>query len=579
MSAADEIAIGRTLLDQARGARTARVDAIEDVLPDSALVAGAIEHFRRSAEEARAAASAGDEGLALLARAEAQMLLPRNVETLLAAEEAGRGALSLLDAVADRAWALVGYVVLGQALAELATVADPQQRARIETARGMLEAGEILALQVDDALALARLRDSLSRVLGERFKGDRDQNLMDAVVLGEQALPALRAAHQPDSLELPALLNHLGNCCVKVSAGFRGWLRRGQAHYRAGAAAADALRYPRLSQALGGNVAMTEGLLAQDEKHDALPDNEMVSRFSATIQDALDAGNAADAQAAALGFLRWAWSLAETPNVHVGEAHKILGRLAIARRSWGEAELHLYQSALVLCAVLPPQHRWASLTDQAFDLLAEAMRQGGRGEFIAAAAAQARQGWAALRHALAEAQSAPKGEAGAALDRVLALYPDFPPALMVRATDCFNRGEPGPARVDLERYLTLRPRDAQALALRAAIRMQAGEDEAALADWNAVLELDASDPRALLNRGQLLLRAERLEDARRDLDHLLAARQDLPEAYYLRAACREGLGDPGGAAEDLEHVLTGLGKDARTEIEARIVRLRGGARA
>jgi Tfp pilus assembly protein PilF len=575
VSAAEEIAAGRALLDQARSARAALAGAIEDLLPDAALLAGAIERFERGVEQARAAGSANDEGLAWLARAEAQMLLPRSMETVLAAEEAGRRALVLLDAVGERARTLAGYVLLGQALAELATVADPQQRARIEAARGVLEAGEILALQAGDALALARLRDSLSRVLGERFKGDRDRNLMDAVALGEQALPALRAVHRPDSLELPALLNHLGNCCVKVSTGFRDWVRRGQELYREGAAAADALRYPRLRQVLDGNAAMSAGLLAQDEKHDALPEKEMVSRFAAAVQDAIDAGDASGAQAEALAFLRWGWSLPDTPNVHIGEAHKMLGRLAMAGRSWGEAELHLYESALVLCAVLSPQHRWAGLEDQAFELLAEAMRQGGRGDLAQAAAAQARQAWGALRQAIDEAQAAPQGEAAAALDRALALYPDFPPALMVRATERFHRGESGPALADLDRYLTLRPRDAQALTLRAGIWMQTGESGRALADWNAVLEVDAADPTALLNRGRLLLGAGRLEEACRDLDKLLAAPQDVPEAYYFRAACREGLGDADGAAEDLERALPAVGEAAaRAEVEARIARLR-----
>jgi tetratricopeptide (TPR) repeat protein len=578
VSAADEITAGRTLLDQANRARAAFAGPIEDLPPDGALVAGALEHFRRGTDKARAAGSAGDEALAWLARAEAQMLLPRNMENVLAAEEAGRQTLALLDAAGQRAGTLAGYVVLGQALAELATVADVQQRERIEAARGVLEAAEILALQSDDALVLARLRDSLSRVLGERFKGDRDQNLMDAVALGEQALPALRGAHHPDSLELPALLNHLGNCCVKVSTGFRNWVRRGQAHYREGAAATDPLRYPRLRQVLEGNAAMTEGLLAQEATHDALPEKEMVSRFAAATQDAIDAGDVADAQAQAHGFLSWAWSLSKTPNVHIGEAHKMLGRLAMARQSWNEAELHLYESALVLYAVLlPPQHHWAHLKDEALDLLAEAMKHGGRGEFAPAVAAQARQAWGTLRGVLGKAQAAQLDEAGAALDRVLALYPDFPPALMARARGRLNRRELGLALADLNRYLTLRPHDGQALTLRARIRMDIGEGELALADWNALLELNPGDATGLLNRGQLLLHAGRLKEAGRDLDKLLAARQDLPEAFFYRAGCRERLGDAAGAAQDLEHVLPAVAEATRAEIKVRIARLRGRA--
>ncbi len=147
----------------------------------------------------------------------------------------------------------------------------------------------------------------------------------------------------------------------------------------------------------------------------------------------------------------------------------------------------------------------------------------------------------------------------------------------MRSTQRWARHEPGPALADLGQYLLLRPRDAQALTLRAGIWMAVGEAERALADWNAVLELDADDPTAQLNRGQVLIKLERCEEARRDLDKLIAARPELPEAYYFRAACRERLGDTAGAAADLEQTLQAVGDAAlRAQFEERIVRLRAG---
>ena len=579
-TAGDDFAAGQALLEQARRAREDIDDAIEDTEIDGALLRQAAESFRRAADTARTAGRHSDEGRAHSAEAQAQMLLPHTLESVTAAEAAGRRALGLLDAVTDRKETLAAYVVLGRALAQLATLMDPQQRSRVETARAVLEAGEVLALQAGDVSALARLRDSLSRVLGERFKGERDENLMDAVVIGEQALPALREGHHPDSLELPWLLNHLGNCCVKVSIAFRDWVRRGQAHYREGAAAVDAVHYPRLRRALENNVAMTEGLLAQDVKYDALPEQEMVSRYAAATQDAMERRDVEDAQAQALGFLRWAWSLQQTPNVHVGEAHKLLGKLAMGRQAWDEAERHFYESSLVLSGVLPPQHRWTHLKDDALALLAEAMKRAGRGGLAQEAAFQAQHAWSAVRRVIDQAAAAGEGEAAAALDQALSLYPDFPPALMARAAERLLRREIGRALADLEAYLMLRPRDAKALTLRAGAWTEIGEAERSLSDWNAVLELNADDAIGLLNRAQVLINLDRPDDARRDLDKLIATRPDQPEAYYFRAACREKVGDLAGAADDLEHALPGVSDPpAGAELEQRIARLRAGGPA
>ncbi len=417
MSAAGEdFVAGLALLEQARQERSAASGAIEDSEVDVPALAQAVVRFRRAAAGAQAVGAAGDEGRACALEAQAQISLPKSRETVLAAEAAARRALGLLSAVSDRAEVLAAYVVLGQGLAQLATIVDQEQRARVQSARAVLEAAEILALQADDAFALARIRASLSRVLGERFQGDREENLMDAVVIGEQALPVLRAIHHADSQELPALLNHLGNCCVKVSIAFRDWLRRGQGHYREGAAAADPVRYPRLRRVLENNVAMTENLLAQDAKYYALPEQEVVSRFAAATEDAMERGDGEGAQAQALGFLRWAWSLPQTPNVHIGEAHKLLGKLAMARGVWDEAERHFYESALVLSAVLPPQHHWAHLKSEALTLLTEAMNRGGRGGLAEAAARQAQQAWAVVRQAVDRAADSATDEGSAAID-------------------------------------------------------------------------------------------------------------------------------------------------------------------
>ena len=184
-----------------------------------------------------------------------------------------------------------------------------------------------------------------------------------------------------------------------------------------------------------------------------------------------------------------------------------------------------------------------------------------------------------MRQVLEHASVAPEGEGAAALDQALGLYPDFPPALMARATERLGRREIGPAVGDLGAYPMLKPRDVNALTLRAGIWIEAGDAERALADWNAVLEVDADNLTGLLNRGQVLANLERWEDASRDVEKVIAARPDLATAYYLRATCRERLGDVAGAADDLERALPAF-RDSprRAEIEEHIAQLRGRAR-
>lgn len=578
VAVATEISAGRSLLDAAVAARAARAGAIEDAPVDPVVIDRAIDYFRRARSGESAEAGGAAMARAWLEEADALLLRSDSIETVRAAEAAAREALSHLDSVANRSDATRAYLLLGRALAELAPTPAPDRTQRLEAAVGVLEAGDVLARQEGDALTLARLRASASRVLGERFRGGRDENLMDAVVAGEEALPALRAAHRPESSELPELLNHLGNCCAKIGVQFRTWLRRGEGHYREGASIVDAERYPRLHRVLLGNAAMVERLLEQDPRNDALPEKEMVSRFAAAAQAAIDVGDVESAKGHAFGFLRWGWSLAELPNVHIGEAHKLMGKIALASGDLAGAERHLYQAAVVLCAVLTPEHRWANLGEEAFALLGEALRSAGRGDEAGAAVAQARAAWPVVTQALdlASATGADP-EADAMLERALRLYPDCPPLLLSRAARRIERGELVPALMDLNGVVSLMPQQQQARMQRAVLLSAGGDDERALADWNAVLEMESGNPAALLHRAQLQIRREQWDAARTDLDALLSTGDENPQAFYARALCREHLGDPAGAADDLERILPAFGDPAdRQALQERIATLRAG---
>ena len=566
-------ASARQRLDALRLARRARSGSLEAPPGDDVALGEVISDLRAAAECSEERGRAEQ----YIALAEAELMRGSTLEAVRAAEQAAREAIDRLDCSTDPELALQAWEWLGEALTSTVLVADAQQRQRIEAARGLLFAGESLALSCGGALQLARLRDSLSRVLGERYRIDRDENLMDAVVCGEQALAALRAAHDADSSALPSLLNHLGNCCVKVSTAHRDWLRRGLGHYRDGLATVSAARFPRLHQILERSVAMVEGLLDQDASHDHLPEQEMVSRFCSAVQDALDGADDEGAWRWAMGFLRWAWTLEPAPNVHVGTAHQLLGKLAVGQQAWDQAEVHLYEALLVLSGMLSAEHRWHHLVEETRSLFADALKRAGREPLAEAAIDQA--GWAlsGARQALADAAQQTTEPAVAALDRAIALYPAFAPALEARARCRLDAGNLAEAIRDAETCLSLQPENVLALSVRAAALTRAEQSDAALMAWKAVLESDPANEAALAQSASLLAAAQHWEEARQHADRLIEINPSLPAAYLLRAGCREKLGDAAGAIADLEQARPAIGDAAALrELEQRISGLRDG---
>jgi tetratricopeptide (TPR) repeat protein len=105
-------------------------------------------------------------------------------------------------------------------------------------------------------------------------------------------------------------------------------------------------------------------------------------------------------------------------------------------------------------------------------------------------------------------------EAGSrATDRALALAPDDPAPLAMRARFHASRRSWAPARVDVQRYLTARPDDAAALFLLGAIEQGDGRRDAAMAAYRRAGEID-----------------ERSFAARNNLALLMAETGDLPGA-------------------------------------------------
>jgi hypothetical protein len=262
----------------------------------------------------------------------------QRVEAYREADEHYRTGLALLDTVAHPELAFEAYLSLGKVLHELASalVGEPRE-VELRRALVILQAAEFLASCLHDHSRIALQKQVTALALGERFRPDRDENLLDAIALAEEALPFFRQALDRAPIEYGALLVQVGNSWLKVARERQDALEHARAAFREGANAVDPGRFPRLHRVLIGNLAMTEALIA--EGNFDLPEQEIVGRFDAEIQASLEVNRLSEALQKGWAFLRWAWSLSSAPNVHVGAAHKILGDLYLRQGNTESAEM------------------------------------------------------------------------------------------------------------------------------------------------------------------------------------------------------------------------------------------------
>jgi tetratricopeptide (TPR) repeat protein len=552
-------------------AATLRVLDDPEVVPedrplDSCLTAQALEHFRAAAAGFAQGGSPRQEAHALLGAAEVLMRAPgtqsERIAAVMRAEQCTREAIERFDAAAEpapAARALLLHVEAGHQL--VGGVAPEQREARLRRLSALLDAAAYLAAemgaqvavegttdmaaqagQLDDPLLAARIAARSTQVLAERFKPGRDENLLDAIRCGERAIRRMRAVPAAHGFELPLLLYELGNCAMKVAGERSHWLRQGRDWYREGAAAVDARRYPRLHRVLAEHVLMAESLLQQGDH--ALPEKEMVARYALGIQTALEKEDAAEARSLAWGFLAWGWSLQHAPNVHVGEAHKALAKVALSSKQWEEAQSHLYHSVGVLSALLSERDPWYYLLEQARELLAQVLRHNGqdRDTWLGLAAESLVSADAACRRGANLINDDP----GAALphfEQALNVFPCHPTARFYRAVVRLMAQDWAGAAADLDMSLTLRPKNLPARVNRAAARRALGDLDGALADLNEAVELD---PRNVGVR-------------------------------RTRAGLHEQRGERDKAIADLEAAVKEAGEgEVRAQVEGDLARLRAG---
>lgn len=514
----------RDHLRQAQEAFDAALRAFDDpaVVPedhplDPALVAQALDHFTQAADGFAASGEATLEAQARVGLAEVLLKTigpgPDARTRLTQAEQSARTAVERLDCLREPAPALRGMLALAGAGRYVAELVPELREARLASTSSLLDGAAYLAKELGDDVLDARVCAEACLVMSQRFDGERDEKLMDAIARGEEAVATFRRAGT-HAFELAALLHHLGNCCMSVAGDRSHWLSKGREFYREGAAVVDARRYPRLHRMLGEHVAMVDTLLANNDF--ALPEKEMVARYGSSIAAALKNSDAETARRLGWGFLAWGWSVQPNPNVHVGEAHKAIAKVAFARGDWDDARQHLYHSLGVLSAVLSERDRWYYLVGEARDMFKQAIERNGQGASLELWLQRATRSFVDADAACVRGARIIERDPAAALpefELALNMFPCHPAAHFYRGVVRMRIGDLTGAVADYDFMLMLKPNSLRALANRGVVKDALGDEKGALADLDEALKLEPGNTEVANIRAEIARKHEQHEQA------------------------------------------------------------------
>lgn len=324
----------------------------EDPPLDAPLLGSATRMFEEAAAAALAGQRPGDRARALIGLGCAHAST-NSIRTLEQAERALVEALHALSAEADRALAVHAYLTLLDVLVRVVdAVGNDKREPFIERALGFAHAAEYLAMRGGDDHARACALADECTLLAERFRGDRDRNLMDAVAAGERALALLTPELQKGEIRWPLLLLHMANASVKVEPERGAWLQRGGESYARGRTLVDTSRYPELARLLDGNATVYRDQTEEQRKQ--LPPKEMYARYSSRVDLMTAAGDRDAALATASEMVAWAYALPDQPNAYVGHAHVLVGRTYLSFKQWKDAREEFERGLTALMSVFAP---------------------------------------------------------------------------------------------------------------------------------------------------------------------------------------------------------------------------------
>ena len=413
--------------------------------------------------------------------------------------EALRAELAATDSSANPAGFLASGIALANELGKLGQ--RPGGFPDNERAVALLDSlSYLLLLHRDPALDLA-WHKACFYAKGDRYEGDRELNLREAIGHAERALELLRAQLTPNEEAIGAFLNDMANCYLRANCQGSWPLEQAAARYREGLALVSPERFPRLHSMLTGNLAYTEQLLAQGRT--ALPEHETARRFDFDIQRAVQSKDLPRAVGVVWAYLQWAWSLPTEPNIHLVSAYTQLANLYGAMGHAAESLPHIYCAIALCTSIEKPNPTWQALLRQAQSVLEQvlgALKQehkllelstSARGSFSAA-----REAWQAGNQFLTKNPA----QAFQAYEHALQLFPLWPAGLHARGLTHLLLGNPQAAIQDFTSSLQFLPNHPKTLLGRSKAHSLAGNTELAAADLAEARKYDPTIPESFTNK-------------------------------------------------------------------------------
>ena len=452
---------------------------------DSGIATEVLNHFEQAARIYDTEGFSSDRARACLNLAGAYAALNDSRTFLVREMEWARTALSLLKPSDQPRETLAGHIYLVSALIRLAENHEGAERENfLDDGRRAVATARASASRQPASLAQQILDFAEAVILGRRYRGGRDENLSNALLLLDSVFVYFTVDTGVNQRIIPIIRAQQAECLLNLAAGNReSHLQRAHAFFEESqnhplASTLSRVRSFRLKtrvedlvQDLGRPGADTRWLSAV----------EMTRRFEQRIAD-LRKDDLARAVDEAVKWLQWANGKGSA-NFQTASAHRTLGVLRVDQKQYEQARRHFYNAMVIAAGILHPggpRYRFVYTLRFNFEMVSAILNE--RGDALLQNAMRG-----ALLFARKHYHQGVKREV---LDPVHAIedftealswFPDYHEAMVRRAVASYRSGDNSGALLDLESALRLSPTDETGLFLRQKImaeRQKSKDDRA-----------------------------------------------------------------------------------------------------
>lgn len=407
-------------------------------------------------------------------------------------------ALTRLDGTVQAGVMIKGYLDLIECLLLLGNLSQDftRRNKRIETALDLIRSCEHLCQIYENSEFMFKLTHKKARVLGERYIDNRDTNLFEAIRYSEKAVGYISDKGEQYPISLPVLHNEIGNYYSKIGSRREEFLKTAEQYYSRGFELARKDICPVLHKTLQNNIQWVQQWIRTGQR--SLPENEMVARVKTQIQSASDAGESPDKfLSIAWEFLQACWSLPETPNFALSNAHSLIGDALWLSAQKNEAIIHYYCSLHIALFVSDNSQYAQLIVLQAENMLKKVLKKekysNDEIEGYQTGAKKAFQNSMALCDRARDIITANPESALEAADQSIAWYPFLPDAWFYKGVALMSLSRIELANESFSTALSINPNEKNLWVNRSVTFILKGRYKSAQKDLEIALELCADD--------------------------------------------------------------------------------------